>query len=226
VTAVTLAALGWSLGHWFGSSRFPGGSSLPGLVFGVAAGVIIVFECLLWPRKWRRVRALRIGRTQTWLRAHIWLGLLSVPLVLLHSGFTWGGPLSTVLAVVFGIVICSGIFGLVMQQILPRQMLESTPAETIYSQIDYVSRQFAADAQRLVLAACGGDRQGNVTTEGTGSPGIAPAEREEQEAFVVIGAVRTVGSVRGKVLHHQAVPGGGGQQRLAAEGSQPGRTLA
>lgn len=198
VVGITLAAMGWFLGHWLQSSRFPGGSSLPGIVAGSAAGAIILFECLLWPRKWNRVRALRIGRTQTWLRAHIWLGLLSVPLVVLHSGFTWGGPSSTMLAAVFAIVIASGVFGLVMQQILPRTMLETTPAETIYSQIDYVSRQFAADAQRLVLAACGAERDREE------APVLAQAEQDEGEAFVVIGAVRSVGSVRGKVLNTQA----------------------
>jgi hypothetical protein len=198
VVGISLAALGWFLGHWLQSSRFPGGSSLPGLVAGTAAAAIIVFEFLLWPRKWKRVRALRIGRTQTWLRAHIWLGLLSVPLVVLHSGFTWGGTLSTVLALVFAVVIASGVFGLVMQQVLPRTMLETTPAETIYSQIDYVSRQFASDAQRLVLAACGAERDSDE------APAFATGEQDEGDAFVVIGAVRSVGNVRGKVLNTQA----------------------
>jgi hypothetical protein len=81
-------------------------------------------------------------------------------------------------------------------------MLQALPAETIYSQIDYVSRQFAADAQRLVLTACGEERGG----EGAEalSPSISQRERDDEEAFVVIGAVRTVGSIRGKVLATQA----------------------
>ena len=62
---------------------------------------------MLWPRK--HFRVWRIGMVKTWLRAHIWLGLLTVPLILLHSGFTWGGQLTTILAWLFIIVIASGI---------------------------------------------------------------------------------------------------------------------
>jgi hypothetical protein len=200
VCLATLGSIGWYLWHGRDADRWPGGSSLPGLLFGVAAALIIVFEFLLWPRRWRKVRALRIGRTQTWLRAHIWLGLLSVPLVVLHTGFVLGGPLSTLLAAVFAIVIASGVFGLIMQKFLPRLMLEAVPAETIYSQIDYVAQQHAADAQRLVLATCGGPRE---TDHETLAPAHSPGESEE-EAFVVIGAVRSVGNVRGKVLATQA----------------------
>ena len=49
--AATAAALVWYLAHAHQSSRWPGGSSLPGLVFGVAAALIFVFEFLLWPRR-------------------------------------------------------------------------------------------------------------------------------------------------------------------------------
>jgi hypothetical protein len=200
ICIATVAAVGWYLLEARGAMRWPGGSSLPGLVFGTLAAAIIVFEFLLWPRRWHKLRAWRIGRTQTWLRAHIWLGLLSVPLVVLHTGFQLGGPLSTLLAVVFSGVIASGVFGLAMQQILPRLMLDFAPAETIYSQIDYVSGQNAADAQRLVLAACGAER------EPANADRSSPLANDENvdEAFVVIGAVRTVGNVRGKVLATQA----------------------
>ncbi len=202
VCSGTLLAIGWYLLHGRGSDRWPGGSSLPGMVFGGVAAAIIVFEFLLWPRRWHKVRALRIGRTQTWLRAHIWLGLLCVPLVVLHTGFQLGGPLSTLLAWAFGIVVASGVFGLAMQQILPRLMLHATPAETIYSQINYVSRQHAADAQRLVLAACGESREAAAPDALT--PALSQREREETEQLIVIGAVRSVGNVRGKVLATQS----------------------
>ena len=85
---VTLAAISWYLlvGFRSGAWHWPGGSSPPGLTFGVAGGSIIIFEMLLWPRKslWR---GLRLGRTKTWMMAHIWLGLLTFPLLLLHGRF-------------------------------------------------------------------------------------------------------------------------------------------
>jgi len=60
------------------------------------------------------------------------------------------------------VVIASGIWGLVLQNVLPRMLLEAAPAETVYSQIDRVGRQYAEEARRLVLLACGdqGDRPG------------------------------------------------------------------
>ncbi len=178
-----------------GKSRWPGGSSPPGLVFGVLGGSIMLFEFFLWPRK--KVRAWRIGSASIWMRAHIWLGLLTVPLIVLHSGFRLGGELSSVLMVLFGITIVSGLFGLFLQQFLPRMMLERVPAETIYSQIDYVAEQSYWNAEDLLEATCGEP----VGQERSLRPRLAKAKSEQ--AFVTVGAVRTVGSVRGKVLQTQ-----------------------
>jgi hypothetical protein len=181
----------------------PRGSSGPGFLFGVVGGAICLFEFLLWPRK--MVRTWRIGRAVVWMRAHIWLGLLSFPLLVLHSGFYLGGPLSSVLMILFLVVIASGIWGLIVQQFLPQRMLDDVPAETISSQIDHVSRLLAGEGERLVHAVCGpcADEEGRA-------PVSAPASAAAH-SFLVVGAVRTVGGVRGKVLQTQAfvepVPG-------------------
>ncbi len=187
--AASLAAITWySLEAWQ-SHRWPGGASRPGLIFGIAAALIILFEILLWPRK--RVRAWRLGRAQTWLRAHIWLGLLSVPLVALHSGGSLGGQLSEVLTIVYAVVITSGLWGLALQQYLPKFMLIRVPAETIYSEIESISAQNCHTAKELVRAVCG--------------RGVAPAESQPLEesaegGHLVVGAYRTVGMTRGKLL--------------------------
>jgi hypothetical protein len=178
-----------------GKPRWPGGSSPAGFVFGILAGAIMAFEVLLWPRK--KLRTWRIGTASAWMRAHIWLGLLTVPLIVLHSGFVLGGQLSAVLTVLFGIVIISGLFGLLLQQFLPRMMLEGVPAETIVSQIDYLAEQSYWNAEDLVEAA-------GVEPIGM-EQSLRPRERktEAAKAFVTVGAVRNVGSVRGKVLETQ-----------------------
>ncbi|MDX1966941.1 MAG: hypothetical protein SFV23_07210, partial [Planctomycetaceae bacterium] len=71
-----------------------GGTSV-GLVLGVIATLIILFEMLLWPRKrwysgtsWS-ARTWKIGRTQLWMQWHIWLGLISAPLAFMHSGLAF-----------------------------------------------------------------------------------------------------------------------------------------
>jgi hypothetical protein len=194
VVLFVLALIWFLLASW-GQGDWPSGSSWPGFTFGVAGGLIILFEAFLWPRK-RLLRVWRIGRTQSWLRAHIWLGLLVGPLLLLHSGLRWGGTLSTVLSLLLIAVILSGIWGLIVQQQLPRMLLAEVPAETIYSQIGYLSSEMTQDARRLVRAVCG-------AAPGEEGPETAVAHEEEVRQLVV-GAVRSAGRVQGKVLATQA----------------------
>lgn len=131
--------------------QLPGGSSPIGLAYGAIAALIILFECALVLRRTWLFRTFRgLGSAQFWMKAHIWLGLLAVPLVLMHSGFRWGGWLSTLVAGCFALITASGIFGLVMQTIVPRMMLELLPEETIHAQIDDIAGQMVADARRLV----------------------------------------------------------------------------
>ncbi len=191
----TLLAIAVYAVSCMGKSRWPGGSSPVGLTFGVLGGSIMLFEFFLWPRK--KIRAWRVGSASFWMRAHIWLGLLTVPLIVLHSGFRLGGELSSVLMILFGITIASGLFGLFVQQFLPRMMLERVPAETIYSQIDYVAEQSYWNAEDLIEAACGEP----IGQEQSLRP--RPAKARSEQAFVTVGAVRSVGSVRGKVLQTQ-----------------------
>jgi len=89
-----------------------GGTPL-GLIFGTIALAIFVFAALLGVRK--KVVLWRIGTVQRWLRAHIWLTLLTIPLVILHSGFRLGGPMTTLIIVLYLVVMVSGIYGLVLQ---------------------------------------------------------------------------------------------------------------
>jgi hypothetical protein len=152
--AGTASAVIWYATASWGAANWPSGSSPPGFVCGVAAGALILFEFLLWPRK-TLFRVWRIGRTQAWLRAHIWLGLLTVPLVTLHAWRELGGELSTLLVILFAVVIASGLFGLALQQFLPRVMTAAVPGETIYSQIDYVARQYCQEARAKVQETCG-----------------------------------------------------------------------
>ena len=204
----TLGATGWFLAEGWQAPRWPGGSSLPGLVFGSAAGLIIVFELLLWPRK--RLRAWRIGRAQAWLRAHIWLGLFSVPLVILHSGGSLGAPLSIVLVASFAIVIASGLWGLALQQYLPRLMFDRVPAETIYAEIERISAQNCYDAEDLVLAVCGPAKDPDYAR-------LRPDEEESEGGYLTVGGYRAVGKTRGKVLQARA-------PTLTVPNSEPLRT--
>src|SRR3954452_12464412 len=206
IVFATVAALAWYGYEGYRTGMWPGGSSVPGFTFGVVGGLIIVFEMLLWVRK--KYRVVRIGRAKLWMKAHIWLGLLCLPLLILHSGFHWWNlALSGVLMAVLLVVIASGVWGLALQQVLPTIMLDEIPAETIHSQIDYVLRQLLAEARRLVYVTCGQAERGTTMGEGT-------MTGQADQAFLVIGAVRTAGRVQGKVLQTRT-------QAMMVLGSEP-----
>src|SRR3954464_12087791 len=123
-----------------------GGTPL-GLAFGAISLGIFVFAALLSLRK--KIPLWRVGTVQRWLRAHIWLTLLTIPLVILHSGFRLGGPMTTLLMVLFAIVMVSGIYGLFLQHLMPRLMKERLPAETVFEQIPHIRSQLAAAAEKM-----------------------------------------------------------------------------
>ncbi len=131
----------------------PRGGTWPGLVYGATGLALILFAAALGVR--RKVPTWRIGRATTWMKAHLWLGLLSYVLILLHSGFKLGDGLTLVLMVLFTIVLVTGIYGVILQQFLPRMMLLRLPLETVYEQIDPVVVQLRAEADQLVSAVSG-----------------------------------------------------------------------
>lgn len=131
----------------------PQGGTWAGLGYGTAGLALMLYAGVLGLR--RRVATWRVGRATTWMKGHLWLGLLSYPLILFHSGFQLGGPLTLVLMVLFTVVVVSGVYGVVLQQYLPRLMLARLPLETVYEQIDEVVAQLRADADVLVESAAG-----------------------------------------------------------------------
>ncbi len=171
------------LGAWFfvvgvGAPEWPEGSTPVGLTLGIVGGVLILFEVFLWPRK--KKRAWRIGRARIWLAGHIWLGLITLPLLILHSGFRLGEALAATLTFLLAAVVLSGVIGLMIQQVLPRRMLLEVPAETIHTQIDRVLAQTRWETRRLVAATCGGlddgGDEGEVASDPVEQPG--PMERD------------------------------------------------
>ncbi|MBI2193870.1 MAG: hypothetical protein HYU36_17980 [Planctomycetes bacterium] len=132
----------------------PGGGTFQGLIYGFVGTAMMVFAGLLGARK--RVRIWRLGRAQEWVRAHIWLGLISFPIILFHAGMSFGrGSLTSVLMWLFAIVILSGILGLVIQHVLPRMLLDRVPRETVYEQVPRVIDQLRQEADTLIESVSG-----------------------------------------------------------------------
>ena len=148
----TLASAAVYVPYARSAEQGPRGSSAEGLSFGILAYLLMLFAGALGARK--QAPAMRLGRLQHWMRGHLWLGLLTVPLVLFHSGFSWGaGGLTTLLMVLTALVIASGVVGAGLQHVLPRVMTREVPMETIYEQIESIREQLKKEAQDIVAAA-------------------------------------------------------------------------
>ena len=228
LTLLILSTL-WYATASLAARRLLGGSSLPGLTLGILGGAIILFEFLLGWRKSNRVR--RFGRVKTWMAGHIWLGLVSLPLILLHCGIVhWGGELTTILMVLMIVAVASGVYGLILQNRIPRMMLRELSAETIYSQIPRQAALNMVEADRLVLAVCGSpepvpddDSAANSSGQSAAHPPVdrlprfAPdAENSEEQrdrnllvspetaAFLTVSSSQSFGNIKGRVVRTRA----------------------
>ena len=145
-----------SIGYVFYAQSTPkgaSGGSLVGLAYGVVGTAMMLFAGLLAARK--KVSFWRLGSAKFWLKSHLWLGTLSFPMIMFHAGFELGGTLEKVLWGFFAVVMLTGFFGLVVQNILPRLLNSRVPLETMRAQIPYVRKRNRVISDRLVSLSCG-----------------------------------------------------------------------
>jgi hypothetical protein len=154
IVGATVALVASAIAYAYYATTTPGGprgGTAIGLTFGIAGYALMLFAGLLGARK--KVPVWRIGRAQTWMRGHLWLGLLSLPLILFHGGFAFRGPLTGVLMALFFIVIASGIMGAVLQHYVPGVLTTQVPLESIYEEIPHVRAQLREEADEVVAEA-------------------------------------------------------------------------
>jgi hypothetical protein len=156
-----------------------GGSAL-GLTFGTLGFAFMIFAALLGARK--KVPVWRVGRAQTWMRGHLWLGLLSLPLVVFHAGFRYGHGLTAVLMTLLILVVASGVFGAALQHYMPRMMTREVTMETIYEEIGHVRAQLLEEAEELVKQATGEPAKAAAAGTADSTATIAVAVVEDQNA--------------------------------------------
>src|SRR5277367_1593133 len=131
----------------------PRGASTMGIIFGIIGFGFMIFAALLGARK--RVPIWRLGRAQAWMRGHLWLGLLSLPIILFHGAFHFGGTMTRILMWMLIVTVVSGVFGALLQNYVPRIMTSDVPLETIYAEIRNVRGLLRDEADRDVEAICG-----------------------------------------------------------------------
>ena len=130
------------------------GGTVIGIIYGSIGFGFMIFAGLLSLRK--RFPVWRMGRAQGWMRGHLWLGLVSYPIIFFHSGFSFGhGALTFWMMVLFTIVIISGLVGAALQHYMPRMVTQMVPMETIYGDSSHVVRYLQEEAERIVGDVCG-----------------------------------------------------------------------
>lgn len=183
----------------------PRGGSAIGLIYGSIGFAFMLFAGLLGLRK--QFPIWRIGRAQTWMRGHLWLGLLTFPLILMHGGFHFGGTLTRALMWLFIFVYASGIFGAAVQHFMPRLHTARLPMETIYEQIDHVRQQLLGEAIRAVEETCAA-LEGDVGSATQSQRALAAAAGANWDVTVATGLAvdeRASGELR-RLLHDEIEP--------------------
>jgi hypothetical protein len=114
-TAITgLLAAGYCFRLFFYSTD---GGAVFDLACGIAGFCMIVFLAFYKLRK--SVYRIRLGTMQSWMQAHINIGILCAVLVMMHVGFKMAGPFSLFLMALFLLVAFSGIVGAMIYNVIP-----------------------------------------------------------------------------------------------------------
>jgi hypothetical protein len=151
--AIFAGALILYVAYAWSAPQGPRGRSTAGLFFGVAGFAFMIFAAALGARK--RVPTWRLGRAKAWMKGHLWLGLLALPMILFHGGFHFGGTLTTILMWLLIITVASGVYGALLQHSIPKKMTSDIPLETIYDELSHVRTILRDEADRTMEALCG-----------------------------------------------------------------------
>lgn len=152
VTLVALCGLTFFLNAAL-SEIHPGGPW--GLIYGIAATALMLGAAVygLRRRAMRLVSRLGLGSARSWLDFHIYGGLLFLLLVLMHSGFHL--PVGALTWWLLGLsvwTVASGLFGLLLQQWIPRVLASGLTTEVHYDRIPELAREIREQAEDLVTA--------------------------------------------------------------------------
>ena len=94
-------------------------------------------------------------KSSIWLQFHVYIGWLALLIFFFHTQWQIpNGPLESVLYIIFMLLALSGVLGVFVTRILPKQ-LASRGSEVIYERIPMFVRQLREQAEQLVLESVG-----------------------------------------------------------------------
>jgi len=101
----------------------------------------------------KKLPFLPLGKSETWLQTHIYLGFFTTLLFLIHLNFRAPhGWFEIVLAWLFVLVSGSGMVGLFFSRVLPRR-LATRGGEVIFEKIPALRHALQAEAENLALGS-------------------------------------------------------------------------
>jgi hypothetical protein len=155
---VTLAALG---GVWLWAERLRVRLESPSYFTGWLLLGSLGFLALFQARK--KLPAPPLGSAAAWMQVHIYMGLWTAGLYLIHTPWRWpNGLLELALACVYWMTFASGVIGLYWTRMLPRR-LSRLGHEFTYERIAALRGRLREQAQAAVIT---GVRSGGETILG------------------------------------------------------------
>jgi hypothetical protein len=122
-----------------------------GLLFGFLGTLAFVFE-MIYPV--RRPNAWPLRSARDWMQAHVYLGGLTLLLVLIHTGFSLPhGPMGWALFLLSFWVTLSGVIGVFLQKWIPAVLARNTRVEALFERIPELVKGLRDEADELMADA-------------------------------------------------------------------------
>jgi hypothetical protein len=116
---------------WFAARGFQHGGTPQGMAYG-ALGTLAILVLLYFGVRKRSYRS-TWGTVEGWLQSHLYLGLLSAVIIVLHSGFRFHDRVAVAAFAALLVVVASGLLGAFFYASVPRRLSaverELTPAD-------------------------------------------------------------------------------------------------
>ena len=165
-------------------------------------GVMVLLTGYNW---FKKIPYLPLGRSEVWLQFHIYAGLFTGVLFLLHVRLRWPtGWFEGVLTVLYAIVMVSGVLGIIISRGWP-QRLTARGGEVPFERIPIVRRQLREQAEALALNSVAEAKSATIAEFYTrrlhpffaGHRAYSPGEFR---ADATVHAIGVVGALSGSVI--------------------------
>lgn len=111
-------------------------------------GVMVLLTGYNW---FKKIPYLPLGRSEVWLEFHLYAGVFTGVLFLLHVRLRWPtGWFEIVLTLLYAIVMVSGVLGIIISRGWPKR-LTARGGEVPFDRIPVVRRQLREEAEALAL---------------------------------------------------------------------------